>query len=345
MDFALTACTIVVRFPTTTQVSYDTIADYLYTLTEELEQPEQPLCEFVRAHQCLPDKSSARITFCSSYLVSKAVELAICDMSGNPYIVSPVKPRRKVVLRYLPAELSVEAVNAVLAKYGTVISHVFCVSDSVPTGTRVIEMELRESIPSLLSIAGHRALVYYSDQQRTCFSCGQTSHEKKDCPTAPLKTNVKSIVSPAPLGPEPIHSPDDSVLTNANLVLCSTDNCLVKPDLVLPNLTDNVSPIDRSTLLKTASDTAQSVEADSDNFSETSESSNPVVSICVRNLPFELSTSAIFDVFSNYGTVVFIDPCTDVKVPTGTRIVEMYPIRPIPPDLYVLGHPCAVTKL
>lgn len=359
MDFAVTACTVVVCFPTT-RLSYDSVADYLLAFTDHLGQPERPVCEFVRAYQLMPDKSSARITFRSPHLVSEAVEFSAVDStSGDLCIALPVIPRRKVVLRYLPTELSVAAVNTVLAKYGTVLSHVFCTAASVPTGTREIEMDLRENIPSTLSIVGHQALVYYSDQQRTCFSCGQTSHAKKDCPTAPKKKNDKPIVSSAPPGPELIHSSDNSVLTNVNPALCSSVNCLVKSDLVSPNLTD-ISPTD-STLLKSAVDTAQFVESviskplpilsiqplGSDS-SEPPESSDPLVSIHVRYLPFELCSSAISDVFSNYGTIVQIKDRSvsqSNKVFTGSRIIEMFRVRPIPSDLYVLGHPCVVTTI
>ena len=115
-------------------------------------------------------------------------------------------PVSLVYVRYLPLELSSDRVDETLCEYGRVINieRQMYKDTAIQTGTRVITMEIKRSIPSFLPIDGFRAKLWHRDQVQTCAACASPEHFIKDCPnrreyrapeTAPQPTEPEITVT------------------------------------------------------------------------------------------------------------------------------------------------------
>ena len=49
-------------------------------------------------------------------------------------------------------------------------------------GVRIVEIHLKQQIPSHLSIAGNATIITYDGQSPTFFKCNETGHQQIDCP-------------------------------------------------------------------------------------------------------------------------------------------------------------------
>jgi hypothetical protein len=63
-------------------------------------------------------------------------------------------------------------------------------------GIRTVTMNLREHIPSYVTIANKRVLVSYDGQPLTCYGCNNTGHQFQECPTR--KQKVPRTMKPTP---------------------------------------------------------------------------------------------------------------------------------------------------
>ena len=52
----------------------------------------------------------------------------------------------------------------------------------VYNGIRIVDMNLKQHLPSHMSIAGNNALISYDGQPLTCYKCNETGHLQQDCP-------------------------------------------------------------------------------------------------------------------------------------------------------------------
>ena len=105
-----------------------------------------------------------------------------------------------VTLLDLPYGIPESEIKTVLSKFGQV-AHIRSESyKGLYTGTRQVKMEIRSAIPSRVIVAGHPCTIFYRGQVRSCFRCGQTGHEAKNCPqrAAALSrpTTTISVVPP-----------------------------------------------------------------------------------------------------------------------------------------------------
>jgi hypothetical protein len=53
----------------------------------------------------------------------------------------------------------------------------------VSNGIRIADMNLKEYVPSHMTIDGHRTLISYDRQPATCYGCNNTGHYYQDCPS------------------------------------------------------------------------------------------------------------------------------------------------------------------
>ena len=91
----------------------------------------------------------------------------------------------------LPFELDLVHVRHALLPYGNVVSLAREFNDYY-TGILVCKMEIEKPIPSKLIIKGQSAVITYKRQERTCFTCGSSSHENHTCPIRISQHNLNN---------------------------------------------------------------------------------------------------------------------------------------------------------
>ena len=93
----------------------------------------------------------------------------------------------KIRILDLPIELDNAVINAALSKYGTIkkiVNEHWSGKFRFPVlnGVRVVHMDLKQHVPSKLTIQGYRATVTYVGQPQTCFWCRSLNHTINVCP-------------------------------------------------------------------------------------------------------------------------------------------------------------------
>ena len=69
-----------------------------------------------------------------------------------------------------------------LSPFGEIIKSSIDIHQGIYVGSRSVVMHITKPIPSQLSIRGHKCLVFYRGQVRTCFRCGESGHQSSACP-------------------------------------------------------------------------------------------------------------------------------------------------------------------
>ena len=94
---------------------------------------------------------------------------------------------RRVRVACLPPEVDDRTLQLTLCKYGEIRDiqpemwpNIY--RYHVPNDVRVVRMSLVKHIPSIVSVAGYRAIITYEGQPTTCFSCNEPGHIKTECP-------------------------------------------------------------------------------------------------------------------------------------------------------------------
>jgi hypothetical protein len=99
---------------------------------------------------------------------------------------------RKIRIANLPPEVSDKTLRDIMSKYGDVKD----VTEEqwsqkyrypVSNGIRIVELQLKQHIPSHMLIVGQSALITYKGQPITCYGCNEAGHQYGECPhrTAP----------------------------------------------------------------------------------------------------------------------------------------------------------------
>lgn len=94
---------------------------------------------------------------------------------------------KKIRIASLPPEVTENTIRDSLTKYGEVknIREELWTSVyryKVYNGIRIVDMNLKQHLPSHMSIAGNNALISYDGQPLTCYKCNETGHLQQDCP-------------------------------------------------------------------------------------------------------------------------------------------------------------------
>lgn len=123
---------------------------------------------------------------------------------------------RKIRIFRLPFEMSNQDIKTELANYGNILeiqdeywSELYAPKQyKLKNGNRVAQCILKKHIPSFIYIKGHRALITYENQPKTCAYCGSNDHlialcgrraqarENKSSYSEALQNNNNVIIPP-----------------------------------------------------------------------------------------------------------------------------------------------------
>lgn len=97
--------------------------------------------------------------------------------------MSPAKNTTTVILERVPYGLPDEALITSLKKYGEVKSVKAVTHKGYGVSRCRAEIELKQDIPSRVTVQGNPINVFYRNQPRSCFVCRSVGHEARNCPT------------------------------------------------------------------------------------------------------------------------------------------------------------------
>ncbi len=142
----------------------------------------------VVAVQTCPNKI-ARVTFENRQACETVRDQSELDMGGVKVTVVPPPPPPpnwvNVVVYNLPFDTPNEYINDVLDYYGKIHQVRFQRWTNLPevaTGTRIVRMDLRHSIPRFVKIHTYRCKVWYRGQPISCDICKEPTHLAFNCP-------------------------------------------------------------------------------------------------------------------------------------------------------------------
>ena len=132
---------------------------------------------------CIQLLSANEVRFCftSPRKMEDVINTGL-SFRGHPLTLGPIHSKKWVTIRRLAYGTPSEFVRKALAPYGEVATIRPEIVDSVATGTLYAHVDITQDIPSRVRIRGHNCVIWYRDQPRTCFLCGQHGHERAHCP-------------------------------------------------------------------------------------------------------------------------------------------------------------------
>jgi len=94
---------------------------------------------------------------------------------------------KRIRLAGLPPEVKEVTIKVKLSKYGEIVNirdemWAAAYRYKVHNGVRIVEIKLKQHMPSNLTIAGNDVMMTYDGQPPTCFRCNEPGHQKIDCP-------------------------------------------------------------------------------------------------------------------------------------------------------------------
>ena len=94
---------------------------------------------------------------------------------------------RKIRIANLPPEVSDKTLTDIMSKYDDVkdiTEEQWSQKNRYPVsnGIRIVELQLKQHIPSHMLIVGQRVLITYERQPTTCYGCNEIGHQYGDCP-------------------------------------------------------------------------------------------------------------------------------------------------------------------
>ena len=174
--------------------------DLFVFITETLKVPTDGICgvQVDAQSKCVIFKLSLEQRF-HKILQSEDTDLQFSYVDGSavPVRISDAGTTRKVVtISGLPFELPDELFTTFLASFGTVRSVKRDMWQDkyfgqIENGNRTVLMEIKNPIPSRVTIEGAVAYVTYSGQQKTCHYCQAPGHMVAECPKRQRKTNLQ----------------------------------------------------------------------------------------------------------------------------------------------------------
>lgn len=123
------------------------------------------------------------------------------NFRGHPVKLVAAKATTTVILEKVPYGLNAQVIAAELRPYGVVKGSKSSKYKGLSISKIVLEMEIKTSIPSRIFIQGNPINVFYRNQPRSCFSCGQSGHEAKSCPKRTLRPGQRASASSLANGP------------------------------------------------------------------------------------------------------------------------------------------------
>lgn len=157
----------------------------------------------------------------------------------------------------IPPEVPNDRIRNTLQNFGKVLqienekwSHRY--RYKIDTGIRVVQMVIKQSIPTNLTIANYEAYITYPGQEQTCFLCGSSSHLRHTCPNRSVKMPINTV-------PRTRLTFSDILQTHVNV---TTD---VSEDGIPPEICDVPGPSNMSTRLVNADNQNKPVKTNIEN--------------------------------------------------------------------------------
>ena len=150
----------------------------------------------------IPNGRNAWEVVCRAGDVATGLEVTGLVLRGRNVELSQRFPGGTWVrVRGLPLDAADLTVRCVFENFGEVVSgphHVMWRGTTIKTGNRTLKVKLVREIPQSFTILGGKTkvTVRYRDQPKTCFSCGATGHERRDCPTHDESTYAQAVANP-----------------------------------------------------------------------------------------------------------------------------------------------------
>ena len=94
---------------------------------------------------------------------------------------------KKLRLASLPPYVKENDIRVCMSRYGEVKrirddGWTYAYRYKVYNGIRIVEMKLKQHLPSHMSIAGNDAIISYDGQPPTCYRCNEKGHQQLECP-------------------------------------------------------------------------------------------------------------------------------------------------------------------
>jgi hypothetical protein len=109
---------------------------------------------------------------------------------------------KKARIAKLPPEFQDNAIRDIMKKYGDpkviyaeLWSRVYIYP--VANGIRIVDIQLKQHIPTHMLIVGQRVLILYDGQPTTCYGCNATGHQYNECPTGKMVAPPAQITNSA----------------------------------------------------------------------------------------------------------------------------------------------------
>ena len=116
---------------------------------------------------------------------------------GHPVKLAAAKATTTVILEKVPYGLNAQVLAAELRPYGVVKGSKTTKYKGLGLSKIIVEMEIKTNIPSRMFIQGNPINVFYRNQPRSCFACGQSGHEAKSCPSKKSSRLVERASDPS----------------------------------------------------------------------------------------------------------------------------------------------------
>lgn len=128
--------------------------------------------------------NKVRITFRTATVMEDFLHRGL-TFRQQPLVMKPSSQTKRITVLRLAYGIPAVVLEQALAPYGRVIKSSIDTHNGIYVGSRSVFMVLQKPIPSQLTIRGHKCLIFYRGQLRTCFRCGQSGHQSANCPSRP----------------------------------------------------------------------------------------------------------------------------------------------------------------
>ena len=119
--------------------------------------------------------------------------ISICNGEKRVMVQDISSDKQFVAVIGVPFEVPHEVIQNLMERFGEVIdirmNNYQTSLKGIATGTRVVQMKIVKSIPSVIVVGTKRLNISYEGKDKTCYKCGMSCHIAYDCVT-PVKNEL-----------------------------------------------------------------------------------------------------------------------------------------------------------